>query len=241
MEAQGTVGKMVMNKYDLTSLGYKLKIFLHQKGLVSDFVWKQYEYQTSDFLISAKSGDVVIDAGGCYGDTALYFAAQVGEKGKVYTFEFIPNNIELFNKNVQLNSDFVKVIELVKKPLWDKADVPVYYRDMGSGSKVSFDKLENSEQVLTTTIDSLVRERELSKVDFVKMDIEGAELNALDGCAKTIAQFKPTLAISVYHSLGDFGDIAKKILDLNPNYKLYLGHYTIHAEETILFAIDNAK
>ena len=48
-------------------------------------------------------GDYVIDAGGCYGDTALYFANEVGAKGKVFTYEFIPSNLTFLDKNISLN------------------------------------------------------------------------------------------------------------------------------------------
>ena len=69
------------------------------------------------------------------------------------------------------------------------------------------------------------------------MDIEGAELLALNGAIETIKKFKPKLAIAIYHSMSDFISIPKWIDDLNLGYKLYLDHYTIHTEETILYAI----
>lgn len=68
------------------------------------------------------------------------------------------------------------------------------------------------------------------------MDIEGAEPFALKGAIETIKTFKPVLAIAIYHSIDDFIHIPKWIDSLNLGYKFYLGHYTIHSEETILFA-----
>ena len=68
------------------------------------------------------------------------------------------------------------------------------------------------------------------------MDIEGAELLALEGAIKTIIKFRPKLAIAIYHSMSDFVAIPYWILNLNLGYEIFIGHYTIHAEETICFA-----
>jgi hypothetical protein len=75
-----------------------------------------------------------------------------------------------------------------------------------------------------------------TRIDFIKMDIEGAELPALKGAVKTIRKFKPKLAIAIYHSWDDFTGLPAFINSLDLGYRLFIGHYTIHAEETILFA-----
>ena len=68
------------------------------------------------------------------------------------------------------------------------------------------------------------------------MDIEGAESLALNGAIKTIKKYRPKLAIAIYHSMNDFVSIPLWLKELDLDYKFYLGHYTLHAEETILFA-----
>ena len=62
-----------------------------------------------------------------------------------------------------------------------------------------------STAVQVTTIDAYAREKNLPSVDFIKMDVESAELDILKGAAMTIARFKPILAISAYISLTTFG------------------------------------
>ena len=69
------------------------------------------------------------------------------------------------------------------------------------------------------------------------MDIEGGELKALQGAKKLIAQFKPRLAISVYHRFSDFWVIPKEILSLSVDYKIYLRHYTEGVDETVMFFV----
>ena len=113
----------------------------------------------------------------------------------------------------------------------------MYYNDFGPASTVSFTAFKNATGKTTTqTIDNLVKTKELQKVDFIKMDIEGAELNSVKGARETLIAFKPKLAISVYHNLADFYNIAEYLDSLALGYKFYLAHYTIHAGETILYA-----
>lgn len=86
-------------------------------------------------------------------------------------------------------------------------------------------------------IDTLVNG---NPVTFIKMDIEGSELKALQGAEQTIKMYKPTLAICVYHKKEDIIEIPNYILSIVPEYKLYLRHYSNHTEETVLYAtMDN--
>lgn len=224
--------------FQLQELGFPLKFYHTPKGIYTDFVLKQYEYNKNGTHIKAGEGDVVIDAGGCWGDTALYFASQVQEKGKVFVYEFIPSNLKILRQNIALNPSYEKVVDVVTNPVWEKSGLETYYLDNGPGSKVSFEPgPDMKDKVKTLSIDDLVSQKKLDKVDFIKMDIEGAEPYALKGAAETIKKFRPTLAIAIYHSLSDMANIPKWINDLGVGYQFYLGHYTIHQEETILFAV----
>lgn len=75
------------------------------------------------------------------------------------------------------------------------------------------------------------------RVTFIKMDIEGTELELLKGAGRIIREQKPKLAICVYHKKEDIFDIPEYILNLNPKYKLYLRHYTLGEWDTVLYAI----
>ena len=75
------------------------------------------------------------------------------------------------------------------------------------------------------------------KVTFIKMDIEGAELNALKGSREIIKKYKPRLAVSVYHKKEDLIEIPLYIKELVPEYKLYIRHYSNAAIETVLYAV----
>ena len=228
-------------KYDLTPLNLPIKLYYTYRGIYNNAIVKQYEYLSGNVSIKIEEGDVVLDCGGCWGDTALFFANEVGEKGHVYSFEFIPDNIKTFEINKNLNSNLKDKITLVPHPLDERSDKNLFYIDNGPGSKVSSEIIQGSENVKTINIDDFIDRYNVSKVDFIKMDIEGMELPALKGGLNTIKQFKPKLAISIYHNLDDFVNIADYLKSLDLGYKFYLKHGTIHNEETVLLAITDSK
>lgn len=85
----------------------------------------------------------------------------------------------------------------------------------------------------TVALDSFLQGE---RVTFIKMDIEGAELAALRGAAHIIKEQKPKLAISVYHRPEDIIEIPGLILGLRPDYRLYIRHYSLLLNETVLYA-----
>jgi FkbM family methyltransferase len=233
-------GNLKLKKMNLNELGFPIVMFYTPLGALIDFKLEQYAYNNNSKLIQAESGETVLDIGGCWGDTALYFAHKVGISGKVYSFEFIPGNIKLHRLNQSLNKELEKVITLIEQPISNISGQKIYYYDKGPGSKIKLEPFEEQTGFTETlSIDDFVNRYQVDKVDFIKMDIEGAEPMALEGAEETIRKFKPKLAIAIYHSWDDFVNIPKWILDLNLGYEIYLDHFTIHAEETVIFAISN--
>jgi hypothetical protein len=74
-------------------------------------------------------------------------------------------------------------------------------------------------------------------VDFIKMDIEGSELNALKGAQNTIRKYKPILAICLYHRKKNLLTIPKYIHSLCPEYKFYLRAHSKFSQEIVLYAM----
>ena len=69
-----------LNRFDLRKVGYPIDVYFSPGGVFATFVLKQYEYRKRVPVIKAQDGDYVIDAGGCWGDTALYFSHNVGDR-----------------------------------------------------------------------------------------------------------------------------------------------------------------
>jgi FkbM family methyltransferase len=227
-----------LHKTKLERIGFPIELYAHPLGTLAEFILKQYEYtKINGEKIKAEKGDIVIDAGGCYGDTALYFAHEVGKDGQVFSFEFMPDNLEIFEKNMLLNKNLADKINLIEKPLWSESNKSAYYVKYGPGTCITFAPTKRATgKVATITLDDFIDNMKIPKVNFIKMDIEGAEKCSLEGATETIKKFKPKLAIALYHKLSDFLQIPNFLDSLNLGYKFYLGHYTIHAEETVLFA-----
>ncbi len=190
---------------------------------------RQYYYSRNGREIAPRTGDVVIDAGACFGDTALAFAATVGPSGMVHTFEPMPRQFGLLRRNVERNARLKDRIKLHAFGLGDIHGQRLRFADQGAGARAS---QSGTVDVEITTIDQCA----FPKVDFIKMDIEGAELSALRGAKHTIQHFRPRLAISIYHSNSDLFEIALAIRELCADYALFIDHYTAHAEETVLYA-----
>ena len=80
-------------------------------------------------------------------------------------------------------------------------------------------------------------EQNLIENDFLKMDIEGAELSAINGAKNIINQYHPKLAICVYHRAADIREIFKTVLNIRADYHVYLRHYTEGIYETVMYFI----
>jgi FkbM family methyltransferase len=227
-----------LHHFDLHAVGFPLELHAHQVNVLQTFLLHQYDYHKGAHSIGAEEGDVVLDVGACWGDTSLYFAHKVGSAGRVFAFEFLPSNLEIVKANCGLNKLLTERITIVPHPVWQKSNEVVYFDcDRGPATSIS-QEVASPERAhaLTVTIDEVVEKERPERVDLIKMDIEGAELQALEGGERTIRKYRPKLAISVYHRADDLIVIPQYINDLSLGYEFFLGHYTTSTGETVLFA-----
>jgi FkbM family methyltransferase len=148
-----------------------------------------------------RSGDIVLDCGaniGVYTRVALKAGAS-----KVVAIEPAPENLECLRRNFAAEISEGKVV-VYPKGVWDKDDLLTLHVHPENSAADSF-VIEHATthtsdaRLPLTTIDKLTAELGLPRVDFIKMDIEGAEVRALDGGRATIARYHPRMAISAYH------------------------------------------
>lgn len=221
------------NEYDLTPLGIPLRMEVHPLAILHAFLLDQYRSTTMPEA-NIRPGDVVIDGGACWGNTALYFAHQVGEHGRVLAFEFVPENLELFERNVRLNPQLTERIQIRPEALWRSSGEVLHFVSNGPATRVG--AADEGQAVPTCSIDELVSSRAVPRVDVIKLDVEGAELDVLQGAVQTLRSMRPRLAIALYHRPNDIHEIPDWIRRQEPSYRFSVEHRTLHGEETMLFA-----
>lgn len=183
-----------------------------------------------DNLFKPSEEEVFIDAG-CYdGESTLDFINWChGKYKKIYAFEPDSKNFKICQemfKQTQIN-DF----ELMNVGLWNKDEVLSFTNTGGGDSRIND---TGTSQIEAVSLDQILNGE---KVTFIKMDIEGSELQALEGAKQTIQTYRPKLAICIYHKPEDILDIQLYIKSLVPDYQFYIRHYTLFQVETVLYAI----
>lgn len=184
-------------------------------------------------IIQLKSEEVFIDGGVLDLGTSMLFEKLCQKNGvrnyRVYAFEPDQKSFERCNHILRECSEFN--IHLCNMGLWSCNDT-LYFDGSGTGGSRIVGKQSDS-SVEVVSLDSYIKD----KVTFLKLDIEGAEMEALKGARYIIKTQKPKLAICVYHKKEDITEIPMYIKHLVPEYKLYLRHYSDDAGETVLYAV----
>ncbi len=168
--------------------------------------------------------DVVLDCGASDGDFTRE-ALKAGAK-LVVSVEISPSSAECIRRNLAGEIAAGKVI-VYPKGVWDRDDMLTLNVDDNNFAANSVvmrpETAHAAMRVPLTTIDELVAELKLARVDFIKMDVEGAEVRAIRGAHATLARFKPRLAIATEHSPEDERAIPAAVLGERADYRVECG------------------
>jgi FkbM family methyltransferase len=173
------------------------------------------------------SEEIFVDAGGFDGDTTEEFINRYPDYQKVYLFEPSTRNLDAAKIRLKGRRD----IDFRPVGLSDSEGLLQFDSNSGSASAVTSGP---GESIRVVTLDA---ELENEYISFIKMDLEGWEMNALRGAKRIIKKHKPKLAIAVYHSAKDFREVPSYILNIRPDYKVFLRHYTQGWSETVMFFV----
>ncbi len=181
------------------------------------------------FLNLANQGESFVDVGCFDGFTTAEFIRYCPGYQTVHVFEPDPRNMEKVKIRIGSNRD----INYHAIGASNREEI-LTFEAGGSASRFC----DTGDQfVQVGLIDNVINE----PITFLKMDIEGGELNALEGAQESIKKYHPRLAISVYHKADDLRLIPRHILSCRNDYDLYLRHYTEGVTETVMFFIPNNK
>lgn len=204
------------------------RLFLNKKYLTPIQRNSEHEY-FDDEIFRAEKQEVFIDGGAYNGDTLEKFLKLTEIQFKsIYCFEPDKSSFsELKQKLLKLADSRIKAYPL---GLGKRAKRVHFTNDGTLGSRIN----KNSNiQIQVIALDDFIKEA----VTTIKLDIEGAETDALQGAQKIIRSQKPKLAICIYHRTVDLYSIPLMIKKLNGSYKLYLRHYSDELYDTVLYAI----
>lgn len=206
--------------------------------------YESYLYFNNDVL-TIEQGDVLIDAGAFDGDSTIEFITTCKsnsvEYGHVYCVEADDHN---FTKLVSNMKAFDR-ITCLPVGLWSKTTQLKFATSNSmfvTESRVVDETIKMNHVQNVTKGDHIINTVSIDeqfsgeKVSFIKMDIEGSEIEALLGAKETIKANRPKLAISIYHKKSDLYEIPLLISQLCPEYKLYLRHFSHQLSETVLLA-----
>lgn len=181
--------------------------------------------QYFDVISNFENIDVFVDCGGYHGETSTYFINNNPNYKRIYFFEPFPAAM-LIAKN-ELSSQNV---DFIQKAVYCKSGVLKMTTNREDGNSIS---LDGEILIETCEMDDVI----IEKVDFIKLDIEGSEMDALFGAAKIIKAYQPIITVAIYHKQTHFWEIPQYLLTLIPESKIYLRHNNDGIYETILHVI----
>lgn len=190
------------------------------------FIDKIY-FDKEIILPKLKENGIFVDGGSYDFYDSQRFIQYSPSVKKIYAFEPDRKNFEKVNRNA---SQYSIDIETMPYALWSKA-CPLYFDSSASLSSMIAE--DGKTLINAVSLDDMVTSDE--QITFVKLDIEGAEQQALEGMRQMLARDKPLLAISIYHKPYDYVEIPLLIHDIVPEYKMYIRHYHLLQMDTVLY------
>jgi len=204
----------------------RIKCFL--LSVPMPFLSPSLQYFDPD-IISLNQNEIFADGGMFTGDTAEHFINAVNnEYAHYYGFEPDLKNLAIAKENLKEKH----CVHIIEKGLWSSEMKLCFSGNFESSSKLD---ITGDYMIEVISLDSYFKEK--TPPTFIKMDIEGAELEALKGSRNIIIENKPKLAICAYHKLEDIYSLLDLIKTYRSDYKFYLRHYSESIYETVLYAV----
>lgn len=205
----------------------------HRIGKLLDYADNKQYFNELTYECDPEN-EIFVDCGAYVGDTIEKYCRFTGNRyKKIYALEPDAENFATMKRNLGKTDK----IDMVCSGAWNKRDILCFEPD-GSSSCI---QQSGNKEISVISIDELVKGEEVS---FIKMDIEGAEIPALEGARNTITSNIPKLAICCYHKEDDIVDIYRFLKSIEHNqkgYKMYLRHHSNGAYETVFYAIPYYK
>jgi FkbM family methyltransferase len=176
----------------------EMEFFLYNSPAFKNFLKDNpHEQGEVKFLEAiAEEGMNVIDIGANIGVTTVTAAKRIGRRGKLYSFEPVPEYFNILKKNISSNKlENVKVYELAVAE--QVGETYFYQKDLSSG--IVFEEGAKKFNASTTTVDRFLSEEKIERIDLINMDCEGSELLVLKGAKETLRKNKVKIFCEIHH------------------------------------------
>lgn len=183
-------------------------------------------------LLQCDENEVIVDLGAYIGDSALSYIENYGKYKKIYCYEISQESI---TKMQQKLSSYENIT--IRNVAVGAEEGTMYFK---KGAFDSSNQVSDSGDipVPVVTLDQDIQE----PITLIKMDIEGSELNAIEGAVEHIRKDRPKLAVCTYHNNHHIWEIPRRLKEINPDYKLYMryngGWNSFSVAEFVTFAIN---
>lgn len=192
---------------------------------MSPFSVRLKDQYFESFAVLPENG-IFVDCGGFDGDTSEELSKRYPWHGRIHLFEPDPENL------LKARQRLKNLPDVVFHQLGVSDASGALYFDAGSGSASAVSS-SGSHRIDVITLDEAIKE----KVHFIKMDLEGWELNALAGASDLVRSSHPILALAVYHQADHFWKIPAMVMSMRTDYLVYLRHYTEGWSESVMYFV----
>jgi FkbM family methyltransferase len=155
--------------------------------------------------VAPEEGGVFLDIGAFVGWHSIRAGRVVGSSGRVISLEPDPINRKQLEANLALNA--ISNCRIFQLAAWSNTGEELGWYTEKSPDCCRVDEEGHSASVRTTTIDDLLDDLHLDRLDWIKMDIEGAEIEALRGAEKTLRHYRPKLFVEVHDTVAGVKDL----------------------------------
>jgi FkbM family methyltransferase len=212
------IGNSMLLRINVPKYDYKFYCRINNR---EDLVFMTNHEEDIIEHFTPKEGDIVVDIGAHMGRYTIIGSKRVGTQGKVVAIEAHPGNFEMLNRNIKLNQ-LTNVIPLNYAVYSKETKIKLYLPEVESGYTIYNTIMSNRArtedkfvEVNANTLDYILQSKEITDVNWIKIDVEGAEFEVLKGASNVLSKSKDIALLIEVHGLDNYRPILEFVSTYN--------------------------